>query len=82
MGGDHKCPICPATFTRPQHVARHIRSRKSLPLHDHTPLPPRGGEGSQNRMGIVVLLDQFQPRHPRLFTPSIRCSIAPLTNFL
>jgi uncharacterized C2H2 Zn-finger protein len=26
MGGDHKCPVCQATFTRPQHVARHIRS--------------------------------------------------------
>lgn len=29
MGGDHKCPVCQATFTRPQHVARHMRSRKS-----------------------------------------------------
>ena len=28
MGGDHKCPVCQATFTRPQHVARHMRSRK------------------------------------------------------
>ncbi|KAF9469136.1 hypothetical protein BDZ94DRAFT_358218 [Collybia nuda] len=27
MGGDHKCPVCQATFTRPQHVARHMRSR-------------------------------------------------------
>ena len=27
MGGDHKCPVCEATFTRPQHVARHMRSR-------------------------------------------------------
>ncbi|KAK0199441.1 putative zinc finger/binuclear cluster transcriptional regulator [Desarmillaria ectypa] len=26
MGGDHKCPVCQATFTRPQHVARHMRS--------------------------------------------------------
>ncbi|KAJ7581893.1 hypothetical protein C8J56DRAFT_958454 [Mycena floridula] len=26
MGGDHKCPVCEATFTRPQHVARHMRS--------------------------------------------------------
>lgn len=26
MGGDHKCPVCFATFTRPQHVARHMRS--------------------------------------------------------
>ena len=30
MGGDHKCPVCEATFTRPQHVARHMRSRMSL----------------------------------------------------
>ncbi|KAJ7199873.1 hypothetical protein GGX14DRAFT_467529 [Mycena pura] len=30
MGGDHKCPVCQATFTRPQHVARHMRSRASL----------------------------------------------------
>jgi hypothetical protein len=29
MGGDHKCPVCQATFTRPQHVARHMRSRES-----------------------------------------------------
>ncbi|KAI5122516.1 hypothetical protein M0805_005244 [Coniferiporia weirii] len=26
MAGDHKCPVCQATFTRPQHVARHMRS--------------------------------------------------------
>ncbi|TRM59630.1 hypothetical protein BD626DRAFT_507831 [Schizophyllum amplum] len=26
MGGDHKCQVCQATFTRPQHVARHMRS--------------------------------------------------------
>ncbi|KEP52272.1 fungal Zn, 2-cys(6) binuclear cluster domain protein [Rhizoctonia solani 123E] len=26
MGGDHMCPVCSATFTRPQHVARHMRS--------------------------------------------------------
>ncbi|KAF9650234.1 hypothetical protein BDM02DRAFT_1496467 [Thelephora ganbajun] len=26
MAGDHKCPVCNATFTRPQHVARHMRS--------------------------------------------------------
>ncbi|KAG2116867.1 hypothetical protein BD769DRAFT_1485235 [Suillus cothurnatus] len=26
MGGDHQCPVCQATFTRPQHVARHMRS--------------------------------------------------------
>ncbi|KAF7320612.1 Zinc finger/binuclear cluster transcriptional regulator [Mycena chlorophos] len=26
MGGDNKCPVCQATFTRPQHVARHMRS--------------------------------------------------------
>ena len=32
MGGDHKCPVCEATFTRPQHVARHMRSRASLCL--------------------------------------------------
>ncbi|SRR5216683_1220521 len=29
MAGDHKCPVCQATFTRPQHVARHMRSRES-----------------------------------------------------
>ena len=28
MGGDHQCSVCQATFTRPQHVARHMRSRK------------------------------------------------------
>lgn len=32
MGGDHKCPVCDATFTRPQHVARHMRSRSSSSL--------------------------------------------------
>ncbi|KAI0781760.1 hypothetical protein C8Q75DRAFT_571611 [Abortiporus biennis] len=26
MAGDHKCPVCNSTFTRPQHVARHMRS--------------------------------------------------------
>ncbi|QRW03949.1 uricase [Ceratobasidium sp. AG-Ba] len=26
MAGDHACPVCQATFTRPQHVARHMRS--------------------------------------------------------
>ncbi|KAF7311693.1 Zinc finger/binuclear cluster transcriptional regulator [Mycena indigotica] len=36
MGGDHKCPVCQATFTRPQHVARHMRSREWL-----LPLLPR-----------------------------------------
>lgn len=30
MAGDHKCPVCQSTFTRPQHVARHMRSRKFL----------------------------------------------------
>jgi hypothetical protein len=30
MAGDHKCPVCQATFTRPQHVARHMRSRTSM----------------------------------------------------
>lgn len=28
MAGDHVCPICKATFTRPQHVTRHMRSRE------------------------------------------------------
>lgn len=37
MAGDHKCPVCQATFTRPQHVARHMRSRKHL-----LPYPLRG----------------------------------------
>jgi hypothetical protein len=35
MGGDHKCPVCGSTFTRSQHVARHMRSRTSL-----SPFPP------------------------------------------
>ncbi|RXK38451.1 hypothetical protein M231_04216 [Tremella mesenterica] len=26
MAGDHKCPLCSATFTRPQHVGRHLRA--------------------------------------------------------
>ncbi|KAH7106340.1 hypothetical protein BKA62DRAFT_612026 [Auriculariales sp. MPI-PUGE-AT-0066] len=26
MAGDHRCPVCQSTFTRPQHVARHMRS--------------------------------------------------------
>jgi hypothetical protein len=30
MAGDHKCSVCQATFTRPQHVSRHMRSRKLL----------------------------------------------------
>jgi Zinc-finger of C2H2 type len=30
MAGDHKCTVCQATFTRPQHVSRHMRSRKPL----------------------------------------------------
>jgi hypothetical protein len=30
MAGDHRCPVCQATFTRPQHVSRHMRSRKML----------------------------------------------------
>jgi len=56
MAGDHKCPVCQATFTRPQHVARHMRSRTSstiitfhrtphsLPTRSsspHTPALPR-----------------------------------------
>ena len=39
MAGDHKCPVCQATFTRPQHVARHMRSRK-LPSPLHLTPPP------------------------------------------
>ena len=40
MAGDHKCPVCQATFTRPQHVARHMRSRTSFPPNpSHTPYP-------------------------------------------
>lgn len=43
MGGDHKCPVCQATFTRPQHVARHMRSREfflaTLHLSDPQSLP-------------------------------------------
>ena len=42
MAGDHKCPVCQATFTRPQHVARHMRSRTSIILtktpHNSHPL--------------------------------------------
>ncbi|WVR05802.1 hypothetical protein IAU60_002827 [Kwoniella sp. DSM 27419] len=42
MGGDHKCPLCSATFTRPQHVGRHLRAHtgdrpyecKECPLRD------------------------------------------------
>ncbi|KAI0761560.1 hypothetical protein BD413DRAFT_616939 [Trametes elegans] len=30
MAGDHKCPVCQSTFTRPQHVARHMRSPKCV----------------------------------------------------
>ena len=30
MTGDHKCSVCQATFTRPQHVSRHMRSRMRL----------------------------------------------------
>ncbi|KDQ24157.1 hypothetical protein PLEOSDRAFT_1090687 [Pleurotus ostreatus PC15] len=26
MAGDHQCSVCQATFTRPQHAARHMRS--------------------------------------------------------
>lgn len=42
MGGDHKCPVCQATFTRPQHVARHMRSRMFhfLLLIPHSLTPP------------------------------------------
>jgi hypothetical protein len=43
MAGDHKCPVCQATFTRPQHVARHMRSRKqfhSLLTLPTEPVPP------------------------------------------
>ena len=31
MAGDHKCPVCGSTFTRSQHVARHMRSRPYEP---------------------------------------------------
>ncbi|KAI0247682.1 hypothetical protein BJV78DRAFT_1243170 [Lactifluus subvellereus] len=33
MAGDHKCPVCQATFTRPQHVVRHMRSHTGDRLH-------------------------------------------------
>ena len=39
MAGDHKCPVCGSTFTRSQHVARHMRSRAYTPLLVQ-PLPP------------------------------------------
>src|SRR6266540_817916 len=45
MGGDHKCPVCQATFTRPQHVARHMRSRKFPML---TCAPPNDPSSSAN----------------------------------
>src|SRR6266436_8078172 len=38
MAGDHKCSVCQATFTRPQHVSRHMRSRKPLRPRPSTPL--------------------------------------------
>ncbi|KAG6860804.1 hypothetical protein C0995_007384 [Termitomyces sp. Mi166 len=45
MAGDHKCPVCQSTFTRPQHVARHMRSRKQTVSLYQTrwshPAPPR-----------------------------------------
>ena len=41
MGGDHKCPVCEATFTRPQHVARHMRSRSSPRPMLHLPVLTR-----------------------------------------
>ena len=41
MGGDHKCPVCEATFTRPQHVARHMRSRSSPKSMLHLPVLTR-----------------------------------------
>ncbi|KAG2341189.1 hypothetical protein BDR05DRAFT_965525 [Suillus weaverae] len=40
MGGDHQCPVCQATFTRPQHVARHMRSRMYFFFHSSTNFAP------------------------------------------
>jgi hypothetical protein len=37
---DHKFSVCQAIFTRPQHVARHIRFRKSPRSSSHTPPSP------------------------------------------
>lgn len=40
MAGDHKCPVCGSTFTRSQHVARHMRSRAYTPLPVQLLPPP------------------------------------------
>lgn len=49
MGGDHRCPVCQATFTRPQHVARHMRSRTS-----HSPAPPANPLLSTIQIPVIV----------------------------
>lgn len=43
-----QCPVCQSTFTRPQHVARHMRSRKWL----LSPAPPLRGGASHSRSPI------------------------------
>ena len=50
MGGDHRCPVCQATFTRPQHVARHMRSRTP-----HSPAPPHPLTPQRNQTLVIVL---------------------------
>ena len=50
---DRQCPVCNSTFTRPQHVARHMRSRKcSIRCCFICHLRTRRGAGNAHREGI------------------------------
>jgi hypothetical protein len=74
MGGDHRCPVCQATFTRPQHVARHMRSREcSAP--PVTPLTPV--DTGDRPYKCLYCGDQFARRYamPCLRLPSRSSSI-------
>jgi hypothetical protein len=64
MGGDHKCPVCQATFTRPQHVARHMRSRTFQSLKMHLPAPLV--------TPMPCLHPDFMLFYPLLYPPSSR----------
>lgn len=68
MAGDHKCSVCQATFTRPQHVSRHMRSRKLLRLSSsQAPLNPP----HRYRRSPIQVPALWRPVRQKVCPPSI-----------
>ncbi|KAF8830945.1 hypothetical protein HHX47_DHR1000258 [Lentinula edodes] len=89
MGGDHKCPVCSATFTRPQHVVRHMRSPKCVQrkirctfVKFHRQTAPIGPGHNQSRSGNPSGSTSHHPsphqQQPPTFNPAVGNAYGPV----